>query len=163
MELPRKINQNRIKGDIFLHSMPGKNEKLEEIMDQLKKLKVEQIFCLSDKTEIEKKSPEYLQAVQSGHYDDLYITYSPNRDCGFPESEKDLMNYKKTLAEAMTRLKSGNIMIHCKGGVGRTGTFAVILLRMIGYTYEEALQKTKEAGALPSFPEQQSFCKNYPI
>jgi len=159
MVLPRKIEQSAVKGDIFLHSMPGKNEDLVLFMEELKVLNIHRIICLTDKSELEKKSPHYLKAVYYGHYDDIYITYNPNPDFGVPEEEKDLLNYQNGLKEALGTLQNGNILIHCAGGVGRTGTFAVILLQKIGYSFSEALKLVRDAGSNPGEGEQLEFCK----
>jgi len=37
-----------------------------------------------------------------------------------------------------------DIIIHCKGGLGRAGTVSAILLKEIGYNIEEAIQKVRQ-------------------
>ena len=162
---PRKINQKKSKGDIYLHSMPGKNEDLKDFMNELKKLGVQRIFCLTDKKEIESKSPHYLEAVYYGHYDGIYITYCPSPDFGIPKKEKDLLTYDKAIHEAFNILnhEKGHILIHCQGGIGRTGTFATILMRKLGFSFEQAIKATNASGSNPGNEEQIDFCRNYTI
>jgi protein-tyrosine phosphatase len=159
----RKIHQKLTDGEIFLHSMPGKNEELHDIMEELKSKKVLRIFCLTDKKEIEEKSPNYFDAVYYGHYESIYITYCPNPDFGIPTKEKDLKVYDKAIHQAFNTLKSGNILIHCQGGIGRTGTFATILMRKIGLPFDDALKLVHDAGSHPGNTEQINFVKNYQI
>jgi len=45
----------------------------------------------------------------------------------------------------MTKLSnSESIAIHCKGGSGRTGLMAAILLRIAGYSLEQAIEKVQQ-------------------
>lgn len=159
----RKIQQNKLKGDIYLHSMPGLNEDLTEIMDLLKIKKIDRIICLTDKKEIQKKSPEYLPIVESGRYDDIIITYNPNPDFGLPETSTELDLYNKSLQSACNTLNKGNILIHCRGGVGRTGTFAAVLLRKLGYSFEKSIEMVNEAGSNPGTPVQSDFVRDYSL
>jgi protein-tyrosine phosphatase len=161
VELFRQINQNKIKGNIFLHSLPGLYETLEEVNKELQEYDITKIFCLTSKPEIRVYSPEYLKALENGQLDNTDIIYNPVPDFGIPESEKTLSDYYTTLSKAYEHLKVGNILVHCTGGIGRTGTFAVILLRIIGYAVKEALQITRNNGSGPESPEQKDFCQNY--
>ncbi|MBI9098122.1 MAG: dual specificity protein phosphatase family protein [Spirochaetaceae bacterium] len=159
----RHIKQDKTKGIIYLHSMPGKKEDLQEFMKHINVLNVSRIFCLTHKREIEQYSPHYLDAVYYGHYDSINITYCPCPDFGIPQKEKDLIIYEKAIHEAYNTLKGSNILIHCQGGIGRTGTFAVILLRQIGFSFEDALKLTNSAGSNPGNHEQLNFAENYKI
>ena len=99
--------------------------------------------------------------MEAGKLDKNRIIYNPVPDYNIPVKENDLLQYESSLMKSYETLKAGNVLIHCAGGIGRTGTFAVILLRMYGYTFEEALQIVKEAGSSPETPEQIEFCNNY--
>ncbi len=159
----RKIGQKKIKGDIFLHSLPGLNEDLDEFMGQLNSFNIKRIICLADKSEVEKSSPKYMHSIYYGHHGDIYICYCPCPDLDIPKGENSLLVYKKGLTQAFESLKTGNILVHCKGGVGRTGTFAIILLRKIGFSFEEALQLARDGGSNPEVEEQLDFCRNYEV
>lgn len=161
MGLFRQIKQNIIKGNIFLHSMPGLYETLDEVKKELNDHDITQIFCLTNKSEIRAYSSDYFEAVEKRQLDSIRIIYNPVPDYGIPVDDKMLSDYHKTLIKAYEHLKVGNILVHCTGGIGRTGTFSVILLRMIGYTLDEALQITRNKGSGPESTEQKDFCNNY--
>lgn len=161
MGLFRQIKQNMTKGNIFLHSMPGLYETLDKVKKELIDHHITQIFCLTNKSEIRVYSPDYLPAVENNQLDGICIIYNPVPDYGIPAPDKMLSDYHTTLIKAYEHLKVGNILVHCTGGIGRTGTFSVILLRMIGYTLEEALQITGNKGSGPESSEQKDFCNNY--
>ncbi len=134
---------------------------MDEVLKELKDHDVTAIFCLTNKSEIRVYSPDYFQALENGRLNDVSIIYNPVPDYGIPVDDKALSDYHTTLMKAYEHLKAGNILIHCTGGIGRTGTFSVILLRMIGYTLDEALQITRNNGSGPESPEQKDFCQNY--
>lgn len=92
---------------------------------------------------------------------DIPIVYNPVPDYGIPVIKKDVSEYESTLTDSYQTLKAGNILIHCAGGIGSTGTFAVILLKIVGYSFEEALKITNNAGSDSETPEQIEFCRNY--
>ena len=48
-------------------------------------------------------------------------------------------------AQALDLLKSGGkVLLHCRGGIGRTGTVAAILLCMLGYEPQEAIDVVRD-------------------
>jgi protein-tyrosine phosphatase len=161
MKLFRQIKQNKIKGEIFLHSMPGRNENLDEVIVELKNHDISKIICLAEKSEIQYKSKDYLEAVNNGQLSNIPIIYNPVSDFGIPTGDKALLEYESALKQAYEQLKTENILIHCAGGIGRTGTFSIILLRMIGYSLEEAKRITLVTGSHSEVQEQKDFCRNY--
>ena len=50
-------------GGLYLHSMPGRNESLEEIWLDLVKLGIDRIVCLAPDAELRRKSPSYALAL----------------------------------------------------------------------------------------------------
>ena len=156
----RKLNQNKTYGKIFLHSMPGRYEKWNELIKEVEKLNLHTIICLTSKLEIKEISPEYLRSVEEGKLGKINIIYHPVPDFGIPV-KKNISDYESILMRTYQTLRAGNILIHCAGGIGRTGTFAVILLKIIGFSFEEALKITKGAGSNPETSEQLEFCRDY--
>jgi protein-tyrosine phosphatase len=49
------------------------------------------------------------------------------------------------------------VLIHCAGGIGRTGLVAALLLVYLGYTVEEAIRIIKKAGSSAETDEQKEF------
>jgi ADP-ribosyl-[dinitrogen reductase] hydrolase len=51
--------------------------------------------------------------------------------------------------------RGGNVVLHCKGGQGRTGTIAVLLMREFGHPIDEAINlvRTARHGAIESVQE----------
>ncbi len=163
MKALRKVEQKKIKGNIFLHSMPGLNEDLQDFMDQMNRMNIKRIICLAESSEVGKLSPRYMHSIYYGHHGDIYISYCPCPDSSVPSGDEALLIYKKGITEAFESLKAGNVLVHCRGGVGRTGTFTIILLRKMGFTFDEALRLTKNGGSNPEVSEQLDFSKNYKI
>ena len=159
----RQIEQSKTKGHIFLHSMPGRCEDLDALTDALLWDKVTTIVCLTEESEIKEKSPCYLTAVRSRDLSGIRIIYSPVTDYGIPPDKEFLVIFGSALDQARLQLESGNILIHCGAGVGRTGTFAAILLRLIGFSHDNARRITADAGSEPETDEQKKFCREYPF
>ncbi len=59
--------------------------------------------------------------------------------------------------------RGGRIVIHCKGGLGRTGTMAVVILVERGMSVEDAMRQVREArkGAIETI-EQEEFLRSLP-
>ncbi len=159
----RQVKQTITKGKIYLHSMPGIYENLDELTKKLKELKLSKIICLITKSEIKVESLTYLKAVINCQLDNIPIIYNPVPDFGIPVGKKALAEYHTTLRKAYEELKTRNILIHCFAGIGRTGTFSVILLRMIGYSFEEAYNIVLSSGSRPQTSEQMDFCREYKV
>ena len=159
----RLLQQGKMTGKIFLHSMPGRFETINEIAEELKSNNVSKIICLTDYANIKEYSDDYLVAVKKGHLDGIDIKYSPVPDFEVPQSDTQLSSYESALRESVDHLGNGNLLIHCAGGVGRTGTFAIILLRMLGYSFREAKRMVLKAESKPENDDQWDFCEHYQI
>lgn len=59
-------------------------------------------------------------------------------------------------------LRSQKILIHCKGGFGRTGTVAALILMDFGFSAEDAIAQCRRARKFAvETPEQEYFVRNY--
>lgn len=159
----RSLQQTQKPGNIYLHSMPGRFETIGEIAEELQENNVTKIICLTDYDNIEEYSDDYLKAVKSGSLSGIEIRYTPVLDFGIPRTQSELSDYNSALEESVAHLESENLLIHCAGGVGRTGTFTIILMRALGYSYDAARTLVSKAGSGPEEDEQNDFCKNYPV
>lgn len=124
----RKVKLN-LPGSLYLHSMPGKEEPLSDCLKALEEADVDHIVCLNPMAEIQAKSPDYAQAIKNNTLP-LGLIHFPLGDGGVPEETETFLNLARDVAE---QLKSGtSFMVHCKGGVGRTGTFASCVVATLG-------------------------------
>ena len=157
----REIELDDVSGNIYLHSMPGRREPIEQFIESCGTQAISAIICLTDKPEIESKSPLYSPFVEAGNLVEILILYSPVEDFGVPTDDDSIARYKVSIEQAVNYLKTGNILIHCGAGIGRTGTFAVVLLQRLGYTFEDSYRMCQSAGSRPETPEQNEFCKTF--
>ncbi|MEL0215349.1 MAG: dual specificity protein phosphatase family protein [Burkholderiaceae bacterium] len=66
------------------------------------------------------------------------------KDMTPPDSEF-LLNFSSTHSELVNAVRSGfGIAIHCKGGLGRSGTIAALLLRNFGFSSQQAIQTVRK-------------------
>lgn len=65
-------------------------------------------------------------------------------------------------AQIQQLLHSRKILIHCKGGFGRTGTVAALILMDRGFSADEAIAQCRRARKFAvETPEQERFVRNY--
>ena len=144
----------KTKGRLYLHSMPGRHERLEEFHREILETKINLIVCLAEADEIEKKSPSYYQAIKSESIPCFKLDF-PIPDYGIPSDFKLFAECVQTVAQ---RIHSGdNVLLHCAGGIGRTGTFAVCLLHCFGFKQEIAVKIIDKAGSYAERPEQRNL------
>jgi ADP-ribosyl-[dinitrogen reductase] hydrolase len=85
----------------------------------------------------------------------------PIRDVGVPDSQ-----FEERWQESWQRLKSilssgGNILLHCRGGIGRTGTIAARLLVEFGFKPSDAISliQITRPGAIGTAAQEQYVLK----
>ena len=85
----------------------------------------------------------------------------PIEDLGVPASRDDAVN----LITALERLlvEGHNVVIHCRGGIGRSGLLAASLLVASGIEPEAALQRVSSARgfSVPETPEQKQWVRDF--
>ena len=134
--------------------MPGRFEPLEETQRSIQALNIRRVICLTPAEEIWRKSPDYACLLEAKGYNwqqDLF----PIKDFSVPEDREAYLELARRLADA---LSSGeNLLIHCAGGVGRTGTLATVVLLAGGMSELEAQQAVEMAGSGPENEKQKSL------
>ena len=116
IELP-----GNVEGHLFLHSMPGRYEPIEEFLDEIVFKNISCVVCLTSLGEIRQRSPAYAGFL-AGTVPWEHITF-PIWNLGAPDAFDPLTR------EIVKRLRQGrNVLIHCDLGVGRAGTVAVSVL-----------------------------------
>ena len=139
----------RAPGRIGMSIAPGKNDEdgeaiwkrnLEADLKRLRnELGVDRLVCLLEEDEMSELGISELlrKASQLG----IRTTHFPVDDHGKPES---IERFKEVVLSTATAIRAGEtVLIHCKGGRGRTGMFAAACLVEQGYDSEGAIDAVK--------------------
>jgi len=146
-------------GKIYLHSMPGRWEgDIDTFVQNLATRHVECIVCLAPRREIEKKSPKYHEAIVSGTLPVPVLEFGIP-DFGIPEDADSFASLVQKICEYVERGK--NVLIHCGGGIGRTGMVAQCVLLALGLSKEEASTAVKQAGSHAETRNQKRFVEDF--
>jgi protein-tyrosine phosphatase len=153
----RQVNLPKgIPGMLLLHSMPGRYESLGQFTSEIKRLGVGRIICLAPLDEIRKKSGQYFQAIRVGELPCNREAFEV-QDFQAPD---DREGFVKLVKDVASRLGAGeHILVHCAGGVGRTGTFAACVLVSLGIGLDEALTTISQSGSQPETASQVAFVR----
>jgi protein-tyrosine phosphatase len=87
--------------------------------------------------------PELLERDKFG---DIEILRFAIKDMGVPQ-EAESERFQAFVRDVVQRLEQGqNVVVHCRGGLGRTGTLAACVLVALGrHTADEAIAAVREA------------------
>ena len=137
-------------------SRPGKSTPWERIGDA----GFSNVVCLSNSKVY--YNPYPLKVLFSAELEDLYHGYDPED----PEREEGLI---RQATDAIRRKmdEGEGIVIHCVGGIGRTGTVLGCVLRDIGFSADEAinyldeLNKERGFGGWPETEWQGEMVRKY--
>lgn len=96
---------------------------------------VRTIVCMVEEHEFSMMHiPEYVREAEDFGFD---VIWFPVRDVSTPISDR-LMH--KVCFEVWQRLQVGHVLVHCRGGKGRTGTLACCLLELCGWSFDASLK-----------------------
>ncbi|MBN1167176.1 MAG: dual specificity protein phosphatase family protein [Methanospirillaceae archaeon] len=168
---------------IYLHSMPGMREPLETFREEMWRCEITRIVCLAPFHDVKDFSRAYAQAILKNadpwDYDLLEIAdlgIPPDRD-RYLTCIKDIAHrflhpvpsrYDKDREKPLQVIHNlsrvveqdemqEHILIHCLAGIGRSGTFAIILLSALGYPRTEAFRRVNKIGSGPETQSQKEF------
>jgi protein-tyrosine phosphatase len=153
----RQVNlPSNIRGDLFLSSMPGRYESLEQFFQEMKEQRVTRVIRLASLDEVREKSPDYYRALEKGGIAWPVEDY-PVPDGGIPKDERAFLRTARDTAES---LRAGErVLVHCSGGIGRTGMFAICTLIALGMSLEAAEWAVREKGSGPEKDVQRDFIR----
>src|SRR5207249_4226611 len=135
----------RISGRLLLHSMPGRFEPIDTVWRHVRNEAVRAIVCLTEKYEIQLKSSQYAEALETGTVPCAMLSFEIREGSG-PEDRDAFWALANNVAN---RLQSGEaVLIHCAGGVGRTAMLAISVLLALGEPMNEAEVAVSRAGSL---------------
>ena len=145
------IQPKDVKGKIFLTCFPGRNGKKisfkEDIfLEELNNFSSQNsgtIVTLVEDKEIEKLCDKKF-FVRKIYSHNLKWIHMPIVDLKTPDQK--FMNKWQTIKVLLKNdlIEGKNIILHCMGGKGRTGTIAAILLIEFGEKHEEAIKIVRE-------------------
>ena len=143
---------------IALSPLPGRVD-LDADLAQITSNKITNVVTLvSDEELVKYKVPNLLTRYESL---DLNVLHSPIVDYGLP----DIAQMKSILNWVQKKVKAKeNILIHCVGGLGRSGTVMAIYAKVyLGKTGQEAIDfvRSIRGNEAVETQEQQDFVKNW--
>jgi protein tyrosine/serine phosphatase len=143
-----------IRGALYLSSMPGRYRPFDRDVREAEELGVTTVVCLNPRDEIEWKSPHYHAALGDGSHGWRVIEH-PIEDFRAPVRDRSFVILVEDIA---AHLRSGErLMLHCAGGIGRTGTVSACILIALGLGSDEALAAVRRARAWPENRAQTDF------
>ena len=147
-------------GKLYLHSMPGRHEAFPSFIAEARRISLDTVICLTMEDEIRDKSPQYFEA-RARQQLPFSVRDFPIKDFNAPgDSEKSA--FKEFVMERVAELRAGQaLLVHCKMGIGRTGTVTVCLLLELGMGLAEAISIVESAGSYPMVVEQDRFIDWY--
>ena len=169
MQLYDYVQPKDVKGKIFLTCFPGRSGAkvsfeedifLEEL-NNFSSLNSNTVVTLVEDSEIEKLCDKKF-FVRKIYSHNLKWIHMPIVDLKSPD-HKFMDKWQTTKVLLKNDLIEGkNIILHCMGGKGRTGTIAAILLIEFGEKYKEAIKivREKRKGAIET-KEQEEFIFSY--
>lgn len=143
---------------IALSPLPGRVD-LDSDLTQITSNQITNVVTLVSNEELVKyKVPTLISRYESL---DLNVLHSPIVDYGLPDVEQ----MKSILQWVQKKVKAKeNILIHCVGGLGRSGTVMAIYAKVyLGKTGQEAIDfvRSIRGNEAVETEEQQDFVKNW--
>jgi protein-tyrosine phosphatase len=131
--------------------MPGRFEAWSAFEAQARRTALGLVVCLTPRSELAELSPAYHAALRQGKVPFRWMCL-PMPNFGLPE---DRVAFRREVAQIAHALRQGeSVMLHCAAGIGRTGSTAACVLKALGLSAQEALQRVLDAGSNPQNAQQ---------
>ena len=151
MSLRRVVLPLEVPGSLWLGSMPGRFEPWSAFATQAHRAKLAAVVCLTPRSELAELSPAYHRAVTQGTVPFRWINL-PMPNFGVPD---DAAAFRREVRQIAAALRNGDsVLLHCAAGMGRTGSTAACVLKALGLSTEEALERVRDAGSNPQNAQQ---------
>jgi len=146
-------------GRLYLHSMPGRYEPLQAVYAAIAENGISRIICLAPLAQIQKHSLAYAQDLSTGTVP-VPVIHQPVPDFGLPQDAAAFDDCAESVAQALQQ--GDNILVHCAGGIGRTGMFAVVVLWYLGLSLDDATSAVEAADSHPENRHQRAYVADLP-
>lgn len=133
-------------GRLYLGSMPGRYEVLEEAWRAIVERDIARVICLVPADELEDKSPHYARAIRERQLPWEHESF-PVGDFDAPEDRDGFWRLAQNVALSLAAGQA--VLVHCAGGIGRTGMFSICVLMALGLPVENARAAVRKVGAGP--------------
>ena len=112
------------------------------------------VICMATSTELEAYSSSYMEAISSADLPWKQVSLRMNDG----EPVDDLRAVLSAIEDSVRVLRAGeNVLVHCLGGIGRTGTLAIGILIGIGLGVLDASVRVADAEAGPESGSQEAL------
>lgn len=147
-----------LSGRLWLSSMPGRLESFPAFLDEARLRQLHVVVCLNPMEEVAQLSPAYHKAIAEGRLPFRW-QHLPMRDFGLGADPAAFRQGVEQLAHAMSL--GDQALLHCAAGMGRTGTVAACVLKALGCSSAEALQRVRQAGSNPQSALQSGWIEQF--
>lgn len=155
MSMFRKVPlPDNIPGLLYLTAMPGRYESISEFEARISRLSISHVVCLTPLEEVITRSPDYYAIISAGEHQ-WQFDYFPIPDFGVPDDRVAFLALTRDMAGLI--LEGDSILVHCGAGIGRTGTFAMVLAMALGMNRSDGAAAVRMADAEPEGMLQQAL------
>ena len=143
-----------VRGSLWLSAMPGRYGTWREFEERARADKLAMLVCLTPRDEIEELSPDYDAAMAKGGASFEWV-HLPVPNFGVPP---DPGRFREAIQRIADRIRAGDaVLMHCAAGLGRTGSAAACVLKALGASTGEAVDRVRAAGSNPQNASQSGF------
>lgn len=143
-------------GALFLTGMPEDDTRLAGFLAATATADLKHLVILTEDFEIRAQAPAYAKVLMQDPVP-FSLTRFPIRDFGVPEDSRSFRQAAGRLAVALQR--GDRMVMHCRGGIGRTGLMAQAVLIELGVPPGLAAQHVADAGSKCETTEQTAFLR----